>query len=89
MPTEDLVSLVELEPATTAYIRRVATDDSRILRYLARLELIPGQQVVLHEIAPFNGPVTVERLNGLPRNGGESRQILGHDLAGLLFVELF
>ncbi|MBI3959408.1 MAG: metal-dependent transcriptional regulator [Chloroflexi bacterium] len=88
MPAEDLVPLVELQPASTAYIRRVATDDSRILRYLARLELTPGKPVVLHDIAPFNGPVTVERLDSILQNGDESKQVLGHELAGLLFVEL-
>ncbi len=88
MPTEKLVSLVELQPASTAYIRRVATDDSRILRYLTHLELTPGKAVALHEIAPFNGPVTVDRLDNLSQNGNESRQVLGHELAGLLFVEL-
>ena len=87
MPAEELIPLVRLEPTDTAYIRRVATDDSRILRYLARLELIPGQLVALHDIAPFNGPVTIERLDDEVQNNDTNRQILGHELAGLLFVE--
>ncbi|RLT45019.1 MAG: metal-dependent transcriptional regulator [Chloroflexi bacterium] len=87
MPEEKLVSLVKLTPQATARIRRVATDDSRILRYLARLGLMPGQMVALQEIAPFNGPVTIDRLGSLPNLEEGSQQILGHDLAGLLFVE--
>jgi len=85
---DELVPLIHLKPNDTACIRRVATDDSRILRYLTRLELTPGKLVVLHEIAPFNGPVTVERLDSVLQNGNDSRQVLGHELAGLLFVEM-
>ena len=65
----------------------MATDDSRILRYLAQLGLMPGRTVALQEIAPFNGPVTIERLGSLPALEDESLQVLGHELAGLLFVE--
>jgi len=87
MPVDTSISLMELKPADKAYIRRVATDDARILRYLAGLELIPGKLVALHDIAPFNGPVTVERLGSLHQNGDRDQQLLGHELAGLLFVE--
>lgn len=87
MPEDVLVSLVELTPEDTACIRRVATDDSRILRYLARLGLMPGRTVALQEIAPFKGPVTIARLGSLPALEDESLQVLGHELAGLLFVE--
>lgn len=87
LPPDELLPLLQLAPAETAYIRRVATDDSRILRYLARLGLIPGEPVILHEIGPFNGPVTVERLDSLHSDGNDRRQILGHELAGLLYVE--
>ena len=87
MPTDELISLVQLQPTDTACIRRVATDDSRILRYLARLGLTPGKSVMLQEIAPFNGPVTIDRLERAPNEDDETRQILGHELAGLLFVE--
>lgn len=87
MPADDLVPLLQLEPDDQAFIRRVATDDSRILRYLARLELMPGKPVLLHEIAPFNGPVTIERLDGTLAQKSVDKQILGHELARLIFVE--
>jgi DtxR family transcriptional regulator, Mn-dependent transcriptional regulator len=84
------ISLVRLSDGQDAYIRRVATDDARILRYLSRLGLMPGQQVRLIEIAPFNGPVSLERLEA--RNGHSleklDQQILGHELARLLYVDV-
>ncbi len=87
LPPDHSVSLLQLAPTQTAWICRVATDDSRILRYLARLGLTPGESVILHEIGPFNGPVTVQRLDGLRLESIDERQILGHELAGLLYVE--
>jgi DtxR family Mn-dependent transcriptional regulator len=84
------ISLVTLSDGQDACIRRVATDDARILRYLSRLGLMPGQQIRLLEIAPFNGPVSLERLSA--QNGHNSQkldqQILGHELARLLFVDV-
>lgn len=82
------IPLLSLEDGQQGLIRRVATDDPRILRYLSRLGLVPGQQIRMVDIAPFNGPVSLDRLaqNG---NGPQTldQQILGHELARLLYVE--
>lgn len=86
---EHLLSLVELVAGQEGHLQRVGTDDPRVLRYLSRLGLTPGQLIRVVEIAPFNGPVSVERL-GLEKEGEDprvvDRQILGNELAGLLFV---
>jgi DtxR family Mn-dependent transcriptional regulator len=93
--TEPPQPLLGLAHGGVGTIRRVASNDPRILRYLARLGLIPGQRIQLLDIAPFNGPVSLALLP--PSNGsqpGESgghsgvqQQILGHELARLIFVE--
>ncbi|MEZ4836342.1 MAG: metal-dependent transcriptional regulator [Caldilineaceae bacterium] len=89
MPEDTTVALIKMAHGQQGAIRRVATNDARILRYLTRLGLEPGQQVRLIEIAPFNGPVSVERLAA--QNGhapvAADQQILGHELASLLYVE--
>jgi DtxR family transcriptional regulator, Mn-dependent transcriptional regulator len=84
------ISLVTISDGQDACIRRVATDDARILRYLSRLGLMPGQQVRLIEIAPFNGPVSLERLDDHNGQGSQKldQQILGHELARLLYVDV-
>ncbi len=83
------VPLLSLGDGQQGHIRRVATDDSRILRYLSQLGLVPGQQIRLVDVAPFNGPVSLDRL---AQNGHGAhkvnQQILGHELARLLYVEL-
>lgn len=60
MPEEVLVALPDLAPGQTGILRRVGISDARVLRYLTRLQLEPGKQVRLVEVAPFNGPVTLE-----------------------------
>ncbi len=45
----------------TAVVARIVEDDkSELLRYLAQLGLIPGTAVRVLEVAPFDGPITLE-----------------------------
>ncbi len=84
MPPDPSIPLLEAPRNTSLCLRRVDTDDPRILRYLAQLGLTPGQDLMLLDIAPFKGPVTVMRLG---EKGRDSQEMLGHELAQLLFVE--
>lgn len=90
IPTKDghihdapTTQLADMPPGTTGILHRVTARDAQVLRYLARLGLMPGQPVQLVEVGPFNGPVTVARL----QDGVVMEQhILGHELAGMLLV---
>ena len=86
LPVERLVALVALAPGQQGELRRVGSNDARVLRYLSQLDLHPGRQVRLVELAPFNGPVTFELLAG---NGAHTltTQVLGSELAARLFVQ--
>ena len=55
---QPLSSLVVGDSATVARI--VDDDKSDLLRYLADLGLMPGTAVHILEIAPFNGPITLD-----------------------------
>ena len=79
----DAAPLAALEPGETGILHRVTSREAQVLRYLARLGLMPGQSVRLVEIGPFDGPVTVEVL---AEDGAAERHILGHQLAGTLLV---
>jgi DtxR family Mn-dependent transcriptional regulator len=72
-------TLNDLEPGCPAVLRRVPDEDSEALRYLAKLNLVPGANLVVIERAPFNGPVrlTVD---------GEER-LIGAELSRSLQVE--
>ena len=60
-------------------IRRVPDTDESMLRYLADLDLMPGQPVELLLAAPFNGPLTVRS------RGGE--HAISRELAAAIGVE--
>ncbi|MEZ4708911.1 MAG: metal-dependent transcriptional regulator [Caldilineaceae bacterium] len=90
MPVEQLVSLVDLAYGQRGILHRIGITDPRVLRYLSNLKLTPGRTIKLVEIAPFNGPVTLEltldNLAELDGKAKQSSQILGSELAEQLFV---
>jgi DtxR family transcriptional regulator, Mn-dependent transcriptional regulator len=84
MPAEPLVSVLTLKPGQHGVLRRVDSSDARVLRYLGQLALMPGCTVKLVDVAPFNGPVTLETVSD--ENAPSTQQILGKELADKLFV---
>jgi DtxR family Mn-dependent transcriptional regulator len=89
MPDEQLLPLTALEPGQQGVLQRVGSKEPSVLRYLTQLKLMPGRQVRLVDLAPFNGPVTLELMN---LNNGDAHakhtQILGSELADTLFVQV-
>jgi len=69
IPTEPLISVLDMQPGQQGVLWRIGTDDPRVLRYLSQLQLTPGQGVRLIEKAPFNGPITIELDNVALENG--------------------
>ncbi len=89
LPDEKLQPVTTLELGQQGILQRVGSKEPSVLRYLSQLKLMPGREVRLVELAPFNGPVTLELLN--LSNGdahANSTQILGSELADTLFVRV-
>jgi DtxR family transcriptional regulator, Mn-dependent transcriptional regulator len=84
LPTEQLVALPALPLGGAGVLRRVGSSDPRVLRYLGQLGLMPGQMIRLIDLAPFNGPVTLELSPS--ESAPKTRQILGSELAEKLFL---
>ena len=55
----ELRSLEALEPGEEATVKRVPDGDAELLRYLAKLALVPGGRVTMRRSEPFGGPLTV------------------------------
>jgi DtxR family transcriptional regulator, Mn-dependent transcriptional regulator len=73
--------LQTLTPGDRATISRIPDDaNSDMLRYLAELGLVPGAEVAIVEVAPFDGPITLE-INGQQR-------IIGRLVADSILVEV-
>jgi DtxR family Mn-dependent transcriptional regulator len=72
--------LTELPAGAQATILCVPEDQPGVLTYLSELHMRPGEAILMEEVAPFEGPLTV-RVAG-------SRQALGRNLASLIIVGL-
>ena len=57
-------SLADLGLGDSAVVVRVPDGDAELLRYLAELALVPGQELELTRAAPFGGPLTVRTGSG-------------------------
>ena len=72
-------SLGEMMAGECATLRQVPDEDPAALRYLAELELRPGAELEVLDVAPFNGPLRV-RING-------REQVVGRELASKIKVQ--
>lgn len=72
--------LVSLDVGDSARVARIIDDaNSEMLRYLAQLELMPGADIFVSEIAPFDGPITLQ-IDG-------NRIVIGRSVAASIWVE--
>jgi DtxR family Mn-dependent transcriptional regulator len=74
----DATLLSTLEPGAKAVVSRVPDGDGELLRYLAQIQLTPGNRIEVRDSAPFEGPLTV-------RVGGEDHAI-SRELAARIAV---
>jgi DtxR family transcriptional regulator, Mn-dependent transcriptional regulator len=72
-------SLADLDTGDQAVLRRVPDEDPAALRYLAQLDLLPGAELEVLDVAPFNGPLRI-LING-------REQLVGRELAAYVSVE--
>lgn len=75
----ELPTLAELRSGDRAILRRVSDEDPEALRYLARLNLMPGVEIQLLERTPMRGPLRVRV--------ADTEEMIGLELAERLRVE--
>jgi DtxR family Mn-dependent transcriptional regulator len=73
-------TLSDLAAGQRSRVKRVSDEDSELLRYLARIGIRPGVQVMLTERAPFDGPLTLKV--------GKGNVQVGLALASRVMVEI-
>ncbi|HSG18697.1 MAG TPA: metal-dependent transcriptional regulator [Anaerolineae bacterium] len=81
------ISLAEVSAGESAYIRAVAPESSDVLAYLAERELLPGRRVTVVEVAPLEGPLTLQVTGSADGHGTAREVVLGMALAQLVLVE--
>ncbi|HET6594448.1 MAG TPA: metal-dependent transcriptional regulator [Anaerolineales bacterium] len=79
MPLDDTTPLSALRPNQTATIKRVAASDSKLLRYLEELGLVPGVRIEVNEYSPFDHNLTI--------TVGRKTNVLGLSITNKIFVQ--
>lgn len=80
MTQVDNKPLAKLEAGDSAVVSRIPDDtNGKLLRYLADLGLVPGTKIKVTQVAPFDGPITLE-INGEPI-------VIGQKVAEAVLVE--
>lgn len=81
MTRVDARPLVSIEAGTQVCVKRILDDsNSELLRYLADLGLVPGAVVQVTEVAPFQGPMTID-VDGRQR-------VIGQNVAAGILVRV-
>lgn len=80
MPAKCGMTLDQLQIGKMARILSVEEDNAEVLTYLFKRNLLPGQTVTLTEIAPLDGPLTLQL--------GDETVVLGTTLASQVWVEI-
>lgn len=83
---QNLVAITSLKQGESGTLQRVGITDSRVLRYLDRLNLTLGTNIKLLDLAPFRGPVTVASNANTDGTVTDDTQVIGFELAQQLFV---
>jgi DtxR family Mn-dependent transcriptional regulator len=80
MPEVTDIQLVDLQKGQHAVIMRVNSDNPELLRYLGSLSLYPNTELLVVDVAPFEGPLKIE-VDG-------KELVLGRKVAENIFVEI-
>ncbi len=80
MPPIKDVSLVEIASGAECIVSRVRTHELDKLRYIASLNLVPGEAFHLLSCAPFKGPLRLRMQR--------AEHVIGYELATSLWVEV-
>lgn len=79
LPDSASVRLIDVPVGTDACIVRVCNQHNDQLRYIASMGLVPGTRVVVTDVAPFKGPITLQV--------DDAMQVIDSRLAQTIFVK--
>jgi DtxR family Mn-dependent transcriptional regulator len=77
----DARPLASVKAENKVRIKRILDDsNSELLRYLAELGLVPGAEVIVIDVAPFQGPITID-VDG-------EKKVIGQKVASTILVKI-
>ena len=78
-PESDAVCLAELQAGQEGTVAYVTSEGPELLRHLKKLDIQPHARIVVEQVAPFEGPLTV--------CVNDRRHVVGHNVALAVFVD--
>ena len=78
-PKSDAVRLSDLQVGQGGTVAYVASEEPELLRHLENLDLQPNARIVVEQVAPLDGPLTV--------CVNDRQHIVGHSVALTVFVD--
>lgn len=72
------MSLADAEPGYSGNVVSVTDEDPELLRYLAKLSIVPGKRLAVRTKEPFDGPIRIV--------AGKHQSSIGHTLASQVLV---
>lgn len=81
------VRMTEVQQDKNCVISHVGTHDGEMLRYLTTLGMVPGAPITLVGRAPFSGPLRVRIKNAETKSKFDNEQVIGTELADVIWVE--
>ena len=79
MPLDDSKPISAMRPKQTGKIQRVDASDTRLLKYLEELGLVPGVMIQVMEYSPFDHNLTIKV--------GRKTTVLGLNITSRIFIE--
>ncbi len=79
MSIRERIPLTQVQPGHTAIVSEVSDHDSALLRYVGTMGLYPETRINVVDVAPFNGPITVQNELG-------EAHVIGREAAHYIFL---
>lgn len=79
MPLDDSIPVSAMRPSQTGVIQRVDASDTKLLRHLEKLGLVPGVKIEVTEYSPFDHNLTIKV--------GRKTTVLGLNITSKIFIE--
>jgi len=79
IPPQEVTPLSELQAGQKGQVAYIGREDPELLRYLDGLHLRPKARIVVEQVDPFEGPLTV-------RVGDRPHQVIGHNVASTVYI---
>ncbi len=76
--SQEAISLAAFGPGQRGTVAYVGREEPELLRYLEQLHLLPGVEVTVEQVAPFDGPLTIRV--------GDEVSVIGHNAAETIFM---